>query len=246
MIPLPLAVLALATPPAGAEAPASAAAAPRTSYALVAPVPCPVGPEAPAYRSAADALRGAQLDTLGLPPAWAVRAGLYRALGTATDAVCAGRAPSATEVEAARHALGGEAPPPLADALRGLLALAFERAGQPEAAATFWGELRAGERPSDWLVRALIAGADARAAGDLAFSARQQFQRAFELGSAPARCFAAWRLAEEAAKPAGPEQPPEPGERETARNLARTTAAAGQDPVCTWVRAQLSAADARP
>ncbi|MCK6570641.1 hypothetical protein L6V77_05940 [Myxococcota bacterium] len=247
MTPSLLLFVALSGPPASpvsapasvpASTPVPESASPLVGYAHLAPLPCPAGAEAPEWHRVATAHREAQLDTRGLPAAFAVRAGLHRALGAAVDALCAGRAPTSPEVDAARHALGGEAPAALADALRGLLALAFERAGRPEEARTLWAELRAGERPSEWLVRALLAGADARAAGDLAFSAQQQFQRAFDLGSPGARCYAAWRLASEAARPAGPDQPPDVAAVDAALAQARTAATADA-PVCAWVRARL-------
>lgn len=235
MTPSWLMILALADP-------TTAAPATPVGYAHLAPVPCPDGPEGPDWRVVEVAHRTAQLDTLGLPTGstWVGRAGLYRSMGAAVDAVCARRAPTTVEVDAARHALGGEAPAALGDALRGLLALAFERAGRAEDARPLWAEVRAGDRPSGWLVRALLAGADARAAGDLAFSARQQFQRAFEFGDPGARCYAAFRLAEELARPAGPDEAPDAAAVEAARVQVRSAAEA-EGPVCAWVRARLPA-----
>jgi hypothetical protein len=242
MTPSWLMILALAEPTTAAASAVSEPTAGATGYTHLAPVPCPDGPEGPDWRVVEAAHRTAQLDTLGLPSGttWMGRAGLFRSMGAAVDAVCARRAPTTAEVDAARHALGGEAPAALGDALRGLLALAFERAGRTDDARPLWAEVRAGDRPSGWLVRALLAGADARAAGDLAFSARQQFQRAFELGDPGARCYAAWRLAEETARPAGPDEAPDSATIEAARAQARSAAEA-ETPVCMWVRARLPA-----
>lgn len=212
--------------------PADVAAGP--SFTSLAPRPCPLaGDEASGWRDALAALRTHQADVAGLPSDRAALAPLYVALAVAHDHACAASAPDEGELARARDALRAEGSAALKDTLRGLLALSLEQAGRSADAAAFWGELRAAERPSEWLVRAWLATGDARGGGELAYSATQLYERALAAGNTSARCYAAWRLANSAVATA----PPDTRRAEVQR--AREVAAAGQDRVCTWVRAEM-------
>jgi hypothetical protein len=234
MTPLAALLIGLAAPaaPVPASAPPTAAA---PAFSLLAPRPCPLAEaEAAGWREAVSALRVEQADTAGLPSAQAARLPLYTSLAVAHDHACRATAPDATELAAARAALAGEGDAALKDALRGLLALAFERAGVVDAARPFWLELRTAERPSDWLVRAWLAGGDAQTGGELEFSATQLYTRALASGGSPARCYAAWRLAENAVRAGA-----EPARITEAVARARAEVAAGSDSVCAWAKREM-------
>jgi hypothetical protein len=238
MTPLAALLFVLAAP-AAPVAPVPATTPPTITvpaFSLLAPRPCPlVEAEAAGWREAVAALRTEQADTAGLPSARAARLPLYTALAVAHDHACHATAPDATELAAARSALAGEGEPALKDALRGLLALAFERAGVVDAARPFWLELRAAERPSDWLVRAWLAGGDTQTGGELEFSATQLYERAMATGGPPARCYAAFRLAENARRAGA-----EPATLDAAAARARAAiAAAPGDAVCAWANREM-------
>lgn len=236
MTPLAALLVALAAPVAAPPTAAPGSAPPvAPAFSLLAPRPCPLAEaEAAEWRSAVAALRTAQADVEGLPSAQAARLPLYTSLAVAHDHACHATAPDATELAAAVDALRGEGDPALKDALRGLLALAFERAGVVEAARPFWLELRNGERPSEWLVRAWLAGGDAQVGGELEFSATQLYTRALAAGAGPARCYAAWRLAQNAVRAGA-----EPAKITEALARVRAEVDAGKDAVCAWVKAEM-------
>lgn len=234
MTPLAALLIALTTP-ASTAPPSTAPVSAAPAFSLLAPRPCPLAQaEAAEWRTAVAALRTEQADTAGLPAAQAARLPLFTALAVAHDHACHTTVPDATELAAAERALAGEGDPALKDALRGLLALSFERAGLVDAARPYWLALRAAERPSDWLVRAWLASGDAKTGGELEFSATQLYTRALASGGAPARCYAAWRLAENALNAGA-----EPAKITDSVARARAEVAAGTDSVCAWVKREM-------
>lgn len=209
---------------------------PTPAYSALAPLPCPTAASADLaadWRETFEALRRTQAEAEGLPPEAAARVMLLRARAGAQAAVCDGASPSAETTALADGALTREGPDALKDALRGLLALALERAGHPADAAPHWQALRNAERSSEWLVRAWLAGGDASVQGELAFSGAQLYRRALEAGAPPARCYAAWRLVGVASQTGGPEA------QAAAMAQAREVAAGQGDPVCAWVSGHL-------